>query len=95
MRTVQLEGEAGKQLEAIGASFVEFDDVMGFIYETLCNVPQMFPVIPKTRLSICITNEFVGSQYPHVPALALYFYYDLDTVRIISIEESLVDSYGL
>ncbi len=95
MRSVQLEGEAGNQLVSIGVSFQDFDEVMHFVYETLCRMPQAFPVIPGTRLSICLTNEFVGAQYPHIPALALYFYYDHDTVRIISIEESLFDSYGI
>ena len=94
MRSVQLEGEAGKQLKAIGVSFEDFDELMYFIEETLCKMPEMFPVIPGTKLSICLTNEFVGSQYPHVPALALYFYYDYDTVRVIAIEESMMDSYG-
>jgi hypothetical protein len=94
MRVVQLEGDAGKQLKAIGVSFIDFDEMMEFFYDTLCTVPEMFPVLPGTRLSICLTNEFVGSQYPHVPALALFFTYDLDTVRIYSIEESMFDTYG-
>jgi hypothetical protein len=32
--------------------------------------PEMFPVIPGTKLSICKTNEFAGASFSDIPSLA-------------------------
>jgi hypothetical protein len=56
--------------------------------------PEMFPVIPGTRLSICKTNEFAGASFPDIPSLALYFHYDDEHVFLIAVDLHDSESYG-
>ena len=62
---------------------------------TLLSHPEAFPVIKGTHISICLTNEFVGNSFPHIPPLSIYFHYDAQTVKILSIEECEIESYGI
>ncbi len=68
---------------------------MEFVNDVISTMPDAFPLIPHTRISICLTNEFVGNQYSTFPSLAIYFYFDEQTVTIISVEENPLESYGL
>lgn len=95
LRDIRLESGIGDQLERLGVTYKRFDAVMEGINDALAEHPQAFPVIPGTRVSLCKTNEFIGITFSDVPSLAIYFHYDDDVVRIISIDEDSSDSYGM
>lgn len=84
-----------KQIQALGIGFERYDDLMLSVELALIRYPEMFPVIPKTRLSICKTNEFVGGQFSEIPSLAIFFYYDETSVSIVAVESNESESYGL
>ena len=94
-RELRLEPEVQGQLKHIGLSYRRFDELMEFAYDFLAKHPDAFPVVTRTRISLCLTNEFVGNSFPDIPALAIYFHYDERTVNILSIEASDAESYGL
>jgi hypothetical protein len=94
MREIRSEHEVTEQLAKIGISYRRFDEVMDYVQDILCSHPEAFPVIHGTRISICLTNEFVGNSFPDIPALSIYFHYDAQTVKILSVEECDIESYG-
>jgi len=95
MREIRLEHEVSEQLSKIGISYRRFDEVMEFVLSVLVHHPEAFPIIEGTRLSICLTNEFVGNSFPDIPPLGIYFYYDSQTVKIVSVEKCEIESYGI
>ncbi len=86
---------ADEQIAALGIGFQRFDSLMEAIEWVLCNYAEMFPTLPGTKLSLCKTNEFVGGEFSDVPSLALFFYYDDTSIRIVAVELNGADSYGL
>lgn len=86
MRTIRWEHISQDQIEAIGCSFQRFDEMMIFVGEILCSEPEYFPVIDKTKLSICFTNDFCGESFPDIPALRMFFYYDQDYIFLVAID---------
>jgi hypothetical protein len=70
-RSLIHEHGADEQIRALGIGFERYDDLMLSIELALLRYPEMFPTIPKTRLSICKTNEFVGGQFSEIPSLAM------------------------
>lgn len=94
-RELCFENIVAEQLEAMRVDVPRFDDMMHAVEEVLCTAPEAFPTIPRTKLSFCRTNEFVGTNFAGVPSLSIYFYYDHGTVNIISVEQSEGESYGL
>jgi len=95
IRAIRHEHGVDDQLEALGIGFRRYDELMEFINETLAQYPEVFRVIPGTKISICKTNEFVGNSFPDIPALVFYFHYDNSTVTLISVEINEIDSYGV
>ena len=95
LREIRYEQGIDEQLKKLRVSYQRLDEVMDFVSETLSSSPEAFPVIPGTHLSLCLTNEFVGDQYQHIPALAIFFNYDHQTITVVSIEDTLFESYGL
>ena len=86
MRTIRWEHVTLEQIEAIGCGFERFDDMMLFVEEMLCTYPHFFPVIKKTKLSVCFTNDFCGEFFPDIPALRMFFYYDQHYVYMVAID---------
>lgn len=93
-RCLRYEHGAFEQLEKLTIDVRRYDELMEAIDATLCVAPEAFPVIPKTTISFCRTNEFVGTSFSGLPSLAIYFHYDAACVYIISIEQSAEESYG-
>jgi hypothetical protein len=94
-RTIRHEHGVDEQIDALGITFKRYDSMMEFVSNVMCEHPEAFPVIAKTKISICKTNEFVGGSFNDVPSLAIYFHYDEHEVRIVSIEPNGIESYGL
>jgi len=94
-RTIIHEPGTAEQLQQLGIGFEKYDNMMLSVEHALTNYADMFPIIAGTKLSICKTNEFVGGEFSEIPSLALYFYYDDNTVRIVAVELNPTESYGV
>lgn len=93
-RSIFYEHLVADQLKVLGVEFSRFDELMRIVEETLCNHPEMFPVLRGTKISLCKTNEFAGNQFQGVPSLAIYFRFDIESVYVLSIERNSLESYG-
>jgi len=94
-RQLRYEHAVLEQLKKLRVDIRRYDELMEAIDEILCSAPEAFPVIPKTKISFCRTNEFVGTSFSGVPSLAIYFHYDPSYTTIISIEQSDEESYEI
>jgi hypothetical protein len=94
LRTIRWESLTDEQIESFGVGFSRFDELLTVVTETLCAHPEMFPVLPGTRIRLCKTNEFAGNSFADIPSLAFYFHYDDVFVYVISVEVNETESYG-
>lgn len=95
MRTIRYERNIDFSLQELGINYKRFDELIETLQEVLCTHPEMYPVIPATKLSICRTNEFAGMSFSDIPKLTLYFHYDANHIYVLEIEECRSESYGL
>lgn len=86
MREIRWEHVTQEQIAAIGCDFKRFDEMMLYVEETLCNYPQFFPIIEKTKLSVCFTNDFCEESFPDIPTLRIFFYYDQHSIYIVAVD---------
>ena len=93
-RQLRYEPVVIEQLKKLKIEVRRFDEMMEAIDGTLSSAPEAFPTIPRTKLSFCRTNEFVGTSFHGMPSLSIFFHYDVSTVYIISIEESDDKNFG-
>lgn len=86
MREIRWEHVTQEQIKAIGCGFRRFEEMMLYIEDVLCNHPECFHVIDGTKLSVCLTNDFVGESFSDTPSLRMFFYYDQHSINIVSVD---------
>lgn len=94
LRTIRWEAVTDEQIKGFGIGYSRFDELLTVVTETLCAHPEMFPLLPGTRISLCKTNEFAGNSFVDIPSLAFYFHYDDEVVSVVSIEVNEIESYA-